>query len=154
MNKIMEEITEEITEEVTAPSADAEGAGAVEVTESTITAESACEKEFPALGQVDPAFKSRRQRILEHRVRAQTEDDTMTACLAGVLSDLLDTELTIGECLRQGLASGGVSFENIMRHSPLIEAKLRSSKLITQIAQFELRVRKNNDKEESAPKPR
>ena len=67
----------------------------------------------------------------------------MIACLAGVNSDLLDTELIVAETLRQGLAAGGGSLETISRYESLIYLTLRLSKQITQVTQLEQRARKD-----------
>ena len=91
---------------------------------------------------VDAAYERRRQRILDHRVDAQDEPDTMIACLAGVNSDLLDTELMVAESLRQGLSENGGSFETIERYEVHINMMLRLSKQIAQITQLEQRSRR------------
>lgn len=95
-------------------------------------------------GPVDAAYDSRRRRIFDHRVEAQHESNTMTSCLAGVNSDLLDTELVLAEVLRQGLSENGGSLETIERHAELIDLLLRVSKHITQVTQLEQRSRKGN----------
>lgn len=111
------------------------------------------EDEIIATIPFDAAFDERRQRISEHRIAAQKQPDTMIACLAGVNSDLLDTELIVAETLRQGLAAGGGSFETIERHQPLIDMVLRFSKQISQLAQLEQRARRDNG-EGTCSKPR
>ena len=123
--------TEEITDEVVAQS------------EESIEALNPID-ESPATVPFDPAYDSRRQRIYDHRVEAQAEPNTMIACLAGVNSDLFDTELIVAETLRQGLAASGGSLETIERYGPLIELTLRLSKQITQVTQLEQRARKDN----------
>lgn len=91
---------------------------------------------------IDAAHERRRRRIFDHRVDAQDDPDTMIACLAGVNSDLMDTELVVAEKLRQGLSENGVSLETIERHAELINLMLRLSKQIAQITQLEHRSRK------------
>lgn len=91
---------------------------------------------------IDAAYEHRRRRIFDHRVDAQADPDTMIACLAGVNSDLLDTELIVAENLRQGLSESGGSLETIERHAGLINLMLRLSKQIAQITQLEHRSRK------------
>jgi hypothetical protein len=91
----------------------------------------------------DAAYDRRRQRIFDHRIEAQNEPSTITACLAGVNSDLLDTELIIAETLRQGLSENGRSLDAIERHAELINMLLRFSKQISQVTQLEQRSRKN-----------
>ena len=91
---------------------------------------------------IDAAYERRRQRILDHRVDAQDDPDTMIACLAGVNSDLLDTELMVAESLRQGLSENGGSFETIERYEVHINMMLRLSKQIAQITQLEQRSRR------------
>ncbi len=91
---------------------------------------------------IDAAHDRRRGRILDHRIEAQNEPSTITSCLAGVNSDLLDTELVVAETLRQGLAQNGTSLEAIERHSELIDMLLRLSKQIAQVTQLEQRSRK------------
>ena len=66
----------------------------------------------------------------------------MIACLAGVNSDLLDTELMVAESLRQGLSENGGSFETIERYEVHINMMLRLSKQIAQITQLEQRSRR------------
>ena len=94
--------------------------------------------------QIDAAYDSRRRRIFDHRVEAQNESNTMISCLAGVNSDLLDTELVLAEVLRQGFSEDGGSLETIERHAELIDLLLRVSKQITQVTQLEQRSRKGN----------
>ncbi len=101
----------------------------------------------------DAAYDVRRQRIFDHRVEAQEDPHTIIACLAGVNSDLMDTELIVGETLRQGLAASGGTLESIERHQPLIDLVLRLSKQITQVAQIEQRARQDHSKGGSS-KPR
>lgn len=117
------------------------------------TAEPVAAQEPPETIPFDAAYTSRRQRIFDHRVEAQEEPNTMIACLAGVNSDLFDTELVIAETLRQGLTAGGGSLETIERHQSLIDLILRLSKQIAQVTQLEQRARKD-DGEGTSSKPR
>jgi hypothetical protein len=98
--------------------------------------------EQPNPTSVDPAYEDRRRRILDHRAEAQREANTLTACLAGVNSDLFDFQLGVGEALRQVLASGERSLAQIERHSRSIELMLKLSKQIAQFSQLELQARK------------
>lgn len=109
--------------------------------------------ESPETISFDAAYSSRQQRIFDHRVQAQEEPNTMIACLAGVNSDLFDTELIVAETLRQGLAANGGSLETIERYGSLIDLTLRLSKQITQVTQLEQRARKDNG-EGTSSKPR
>lgn len=101
----------------------------------------------------DSAYENRRQRILDHRVEAQANPSTTIACLAGVNSDLLDTELIIGESLRQYFAANGGSLDAIEKGREPINLLLRFSKQIAQISQLEQRSRKG-DGEGTTLKPR
>lgn len=112
-------------------------------TDSVVDTENSTLNEPSETLPFDPAYDSRRQRIFDHRVEAQAETNTIIACLAGVNSDLFDTELIVAETLRQGLAASGGSLEMIERHGPLIDLMLRLSKHITQITQLEQRSRKD-----------
>jgi len=101
------------------------------------------DEEQPETIPFDGAYSSRLQRIFDHRVQAQEEPNTMIACLAGVNSDLLDTELIVAETLPQGLAAGGGSLETISRYESLIDLTLRLSKQIALVTQLEQRARRD-----------
>ena len=100
--------------------------------------------------QYDPAYEARRQRILDHRLESQADASTLTACMAGVNSDLLDFQLTIGETFRRQLTAGSASLDELERCAPLFNMTLRFAKQITQIAQFEQRSRKNSEQPAAA----
>lgn len=121
--------------------------------EEPATPEHIAADELPETIPFDAEYSSRQQRIFDHRVEAQEEPNTMIACLAGVNSDLFDTELIVAETLRQGLSASGGSLETIERHGPLIDLMLRLSKQITQVTQLEQRARKDNG-EGTSSKPR
>jgi hypothetical protein len=110
------------------------------VDDAALTQVSAREVE-QATAPIDAAYDRRRRRIFDHRIEAQNEPSTISACLAGVNSDLLDTELIIAETLRQGLTENG-SLEAIERHADLIDMLLRVTKQIAQVTQLEQRSRK------------
>ena len=134
--------SEEIVTEEVVPETDDINAGEIPVDDET-----------PATVPFDAAYDNRRQRIFDHRVEAQEEPNTMIACLAGVNSDLFDTELVIAETLRQGLTASGGSLETIERHQSLIDLMLRLSKQIAQVTQLEQRARKDGG-EGTSSKPR
>jgi hypothetical protein len=126
------------------------------VDDEVVSETDACAGEAPAVDEppvtvpFDAAYDHRRRRIFDLRVEAQEEPDTRIACLTGMNSDLLDTELTVAETLRQGLTAGGGSLETIERHHRLLDWVLRYSKQITQLTQLEQRVRKDNGEGGSA----
>jgi len=102
---------------------------------------------------VDPAYADRRRRICQYRMESLENLNPLNACLAGVNSDLLDFELHLGEVLRQTIASGGASLDDIQRHSAAIDMLIRLSKQITQISQLPQRSR-NSHNEATAGKRR
>jgi hypothetical protein len=122
-------------------------------TEEFAATENPTGDEPPATVPFDAAYDRRRQRIFDHRVEAQAEPNTLIACLAGVNSDLLDTELIVAERLREKLAASGGSLEAIERYRPLMDMMLRLSKQIMQLTQIEQRSRKDGG-EGTATKPR
>ena len=96
---------------------------------------------------IDQAFERRRQRILDHRLEALENPDTLMACISGVNSDMLDCELKVSEIFRQVIGADGASIDELERHAGLIDLLLRLSKQVTQLSQLELSARRKEKPE-------